>query len=197
MGEIDQERNDLAAQQFAFYSSELTADNPYSKTNDAALVGQVRTYLNKFSGLQRLYTSMLTDARQKAKNYRFAAAHPEGLDVLRARADVDAAFTSDGWKIMDQSIQHPNARHRAKLGFSGTATSTNLTAADLSEQLRAMYEKDFIAAVARVFKCHIGPALCQRSRRRFKTVEALLELLAAPRPPLRRCGQYQRAIHRH
>ena len=144
LGEIDQERNDLAAQQFAFYSSELTADNPYSKTNDAALVGQVRTYLNKFSGLQRLYTSMLTDARQKTKTYRFATAHPEGLEVLRAKADVDAAFTSDGWKIMDQSIQHPNGI-TGETWVLGTTASTNLSTADLSAQLRAMYEKDFIA----------------------------------------------------
>jgi type VI secretion system protein ImpL len=143
LGDVDQERNDLAAQQLAFYSTELTADNPYSKTNDASLVSQVRTYLNKFSGLQRLYTSMLMDARQKAKSYRFAAAHPEGSEVLRARTDVDAAFTSDGWKIMDQSIQHPNAV-QGETWVLGTATNTNLTSADLSAQLRTMYEKDFI-----------------------------------------------------
>jgi type VI secretion system protein ImpL len=144
LGDIDQDRNDLAAQQFAFYSSELTLDNPYSKNNDSGLVVQVRAYLNKFSGLQRLYTSMLTDARQKAKSYRFAVAHPEGSDVLRARADVDAPFTSDGWKIMDQSIQHPNGI-TGETWVLGTAASTNLSSADLSTQLRAMYEKDFIA----------------------------------------------------
>jgi type VI secretion system protein ImpL len=143
LGDIDQERNDLAAQQFAFYSSELTVDNPYSKTNDSGLVSQVRSYLNKFSSLQRLYTSMLTDARQKAKSYRFAAVHPEGSEVLRARTDVDAAFTADGWKIMDQSIQHPNAV-QGETWVLGTATSTNLSSADLSAQLRAMYEKEFI-----------------------------------------------------
>jgi type VI secretion system protein ImpL len=143
LGDIDQDRSELASQQFAFYSSELTVDNPYSKTNDAALVGQVRTYLNKFSGLQRLYTSMLTDARQKAKSYRFAAAHPEGSQVLSAKVDVDAAFTSDGWKIMDQTIQHPNGI-TGETWVLGTTTSTNLSSADLSAQLRAMYEKDFI-----------------------------------------------------
>lgn len=143
LGDVDQERNDLAAQQFAFYSTELTTDNPYSKTSDIPLVSQVRSYLNKFSGLQRLYTSMLTDARQKAKSYRFSAAHPEGSEVLRVRTDVDAAFTSDGWKIMDQSVQHPNAV-QGETWVLGSATSTNLTAADLSAQLRAMYEKDFI-----------------------------------------------------
>ncbi len=143
LGDIEQDRAELAAQQFAFYSSELTLDNPFSKTNDAPLVDQVRSYLNKFSGLQRLYTSMLTDARQKAKGYRFAAAHPEGSGVMLARADVDAAFTSDGWKIMDQSIQHPNAV-QGETWVLGSMASTNLSPADLSQQLRAMYEKDFI-----------------------------------------------------
>ncbi len=143
LGDVEQDRSDLAAQQFAFYSSELALDNPYSKTSDAPLVDQVRAYLNKFSGLQRLYTSMLTDARQKAKNYRFAAAHPEGSDVLHARTDVDAAFTSIGWKTMDQSIQHPNAV-QGETWVLGSMASTNLTPADLSAQLRAMYEKDFI-----------------------------------------------------
>src|SRR5580704_6769171 len=144
LGDIDQERNDLAAQQFAFYSTELTQDNPFAKTNDAGLVDQVRAYLNKFSGLQRLYTSMLTDARQKAHNYRFAAAHPEGLGVVSARADVDAAFTSDGWKVMDQSIQNPK-RVQGETWVLGSATSANPAAGDISQQLRTMYEKDFIA----------------------------------------------------
>jgi type VI secretion system protein ImpL len=143
LGDLDQDRSDLAAQQFAFYSAELTQDNPYSKNNDAALVSQVRTYLNKFSGLQRLYTSMLTNARQRAKSYRFAAAHPDGSEVLRARSDVDAAFTSEGYKVMDQSIQNPQGV-QGETWVLGTTASTNLTPADLSQQLRAMYEKDFI-----------------------------------------------------
>src|SRR5580700_3456759 len=94
LGDLDQNHTDLAAQQFAFYSSELSLDNPYSKLNESTLVDQVRGYLNRFSGLQRLYNSMLTDARQKSKAYRFAAAHPDGLEVMRARNDVDPAFTS-------------------------------------------------------------------------------------------------------
>jgi type VI secretion system protein ImpL len=144
LGDIEQDRNELAAQQFAFYSSELTVDNPYSKNNDAALVVQVRAYLNRFSSLKRLYTSMLNNARQKAKSYRFATAHPDGLEVIRAKTDVDAAFTSDGWKVMDQSIQHPNSVQGETWVLGSTAT-TNLTPTDLSAQLRAMYETDFIA----------------------------------------------------
>jgi type VI secretion system protein ImpL len=143
LGELDQDHTDLAAQQFAFYSSELTLDNPFSKTNDAALVDQVRAYLNGFSGLQRLYNSMLADARQRAKAYRFSVAHPDASEVLHARNDVDAAFTFEGWKIMDQSIQNPKAV-QGETWVLGSAASTNLSPADLSAQLRAMYDKDFI-----------------------------------------------------
>lgn len=142
--DLDQDHSELAAQQFAFYSSELSIDNPFAKTNDPALVDSVRGYLNGFSGLQRLYTSMLTDARQKAKTYRFVVAHPDGLDAMHGGPDVDAAFTSDGWKVMDQSIQNPK-RVQGETWVLGPAATTLPSGGDLSAQLRAMYEKDFIA----------------------------------------------------
>jgi type VI secretion system protein ImpL len=143
LGDLDQDHSDLAAQQFAFYSSELTVDNPFSNKADEPLRDQVRAYLNAFSGLQRIYNSMLTDARQKAKAYRFSVAHPEGSEVLHARNDVDAAFTAEGWKIMDQSIQNPKAA-QGEAWVLGSSASTNLSPAELSSQLRAMYDKDFI-----------------------------------------------------
>jgi type VI secretion system protein ImpL len=143
LGDLDQDHSDLAAQQFAFYSSELTFDNPFSNKADELLRDQVRSYLNGFSGLQRLYNSMLTDARQKAKAYRFSVAHPEGSDVLHAHNDVDAAFTIEGWKVMDQSIQNPKAA-QGETWVLGSTAGANLSPADLSAQLRAMYDKDFI-----------------------------------------------------
>jgi type VI secretion system protein ImpL len=144
LGDIDQDHTDLATQQFAFYSYELTLQNPFLKTNDTLLIDQVRGYLNGFSGLQRIYNSMLNDARQKARNYRFAALHPDGSEVLHGGSDVDAAFTADGWKVMDQSIQNPK-RVQGETWVLGSTASTNFSAADLSAQLRALYQKDFVA----------------------------------------------------
>ena len=144
VGDLDPDQSSLAAQQFAFYSSELTLDNPFSKENDASLVLQVRTYLNKLAGPQRIYLSMLADARQKAKDYRFGAQHPDSLDVLRAPEDVSAAFTSEGWKVMDADIQNSKRFLQGEPWVLGTAASTDLSAADLSNALRALYEKDFI-----------------------------------------------------
>jgi type VI secretion system protein ImpL len=144
LGDIDQDRNDLAAQQFAFYSSELTIDNPYSKENEASLVLQVRTYLNKLAGPQRIYLSMLADARQKAKDYRFPVQHPESLDVMRASQDVSASFTSEGWKVMDADIQNSKRFLQGEPWVLGSTTSTDLSAADLMQNLRALYDKDYI-----------------------------------------------------
>ncbi|MGH9678301.1 MAG: ImcF-related family protein, partial [Candidatus Acidiferrum sp.] len=144
LGDLDQDHNDLAAQQFAFYGSELTLDNPYSKENESPLVLQVRTYLNKLAGPQRIYLSMLADARQKAKDYRFAAQHPESLDVMRASQDVSAAFTSDGWKVMDADILNSKRFLQGEPWVLGATTSIDLSASDLMQNLRALYEKDYI-----------------------------------------------------
>ena len=143
-GDLEQDRNDLATQQFAFYSSELTIDNPYSKTSEGDLVGQVRAYLNRLAGPQRIYLSMLADARQKAKDYRYAVAHPDAADVVKVSHDVSGAFTSDGWKVMDANMGDAKRFLQGEPWVLGTATNTNLSSAALETQLRAMYEKDYI-----------------------------------------------------
>lgn len=145
LGELDQEHTDLAAQQFAFYSSELSSENPFSTINDPVLIAQVRGYLNGFTGLDRLYNSMLNDARQKAKPYRFALAHPDALDAMHGGSDVDAAFTADGWKVMDLSLQNPK-RLQAEDWVLGPGASALPSVADLSSQLRQRYDSDYIKA---------------------------------------------------
>ncbi|MGH9741435.1 MAG: ImcF-related family protein, partial [Candidatus Acidiferrum sp.] len=84
------------------------------------------------------------DARQKAKDYRFAAQHPDSVDVLRASQDVSAAFTADGWKVMDADIQNSKRFLQGEPWVLGSTTSTDLSAADLMQSLRALYEKDYI-----------------------------------------------------
>lgn len=142
--ELDQDHSDLAAQQFGFYSSELTIDNPFSRVGEVVLIDQVRSYLNKLAGPQRIYLSMLADARQKAKDYRFAAAHPDAADVVKVNHDVSGAFTFDGWKVMDADIRDAKRFLQGEPWVLGTTTNTNLSSADLEAQLRSMYEKDFI-----------------------------------------------------
>jgi type VI secretion system protein ImpL len=144
LGEIDQDRIDLAAQQFAFYSSELAIDNPFSKNNDTLLISQVRAYLNSFSGVKRLYTSMLASVGQKTKGYRFAQQHPEASDVLRVPQDVSGDFIADGWKLMDADIRDAKKFLQGEPWVLGTQTSIDVSAADLITQLQGLYDADYI-----------------------------------------------------
>lgn len=145
LGDLDHDHTDLASQQFAFYSSELTLDNPYSKENDAALVAQVRAYLNKLKGPERIYLSMLASTRQKTKDYRFAAQHPDSLPVMRDPVDISGAFTSDGAKLMDSYIQDSSKFVQGEPWVLGPSASVDLSAADLTNSLRALYDKDFLS----------------------------------------------------
>jgi type VI secretion system protein ImpL len=144
LGEMDQDRSDLAAQQFAFYSSELSIDNPFPKNNDTLLVSQVRAYLNSFSGVKRLYTSMQASVGQKTKGYRFAEQHPEASDVLRVPQDVSGAFTADGWKLMDANIRDAKKFLQGEPWVLGTQTSIDVSAADLISQLQGLYDAEYI-----------------------------------------------------
>jgi type VI secretion system protein ImpL len=144
LGEMDQDRSDLAAQQFAFYSSELSIDNPFSKNNDTLVVSQVRAYLNSFSGVKRLYTSMLASVGQKTRGYRFAQQHPEASDVLRVPQDVSGAFTADGWKLMDANIRDAKKFLQGEPWVLGTPTSIDVFAADLISQLQGLYDAEYI-----------------------------------------------------
>ena len=145
LGELDHDHTDLAAQQFAFYSSELTHDNPFSKENDAALVAQVRAYLSKLAGPQLIYHGMLASVAQKVKDYRFGTAHPESLTAMRDSVDVSGAFTSDGSKLMDSYIQDSKKFVQGEPWVLGATAGVDLSAADLSGTLRVLYDKDFLS----------------------------------------------------
>ena len=108
-------------------------------------MAQARAYLNKLASSQRIYLGMLAEARQKVKTYRFAAWHPEAVDVVHVTKDVDGPFTADGWKIMDSNLKdsgHFLQGEEWVLGHSGPQTNST---AGLEQELRSLYEKDYIS----------------------------------------------------
>ena len=48
-GTSDVERENLAKQQFDFYSKELASSNPFSSANDSGAIERARTYLSQFA----------------------------------------------------------------------------------------------------------------------------------------------------
>ena len=138
-------RKPLIEQQFDFYSSELTIDNPYSKTSDPGYVDPTRAYLNKMAGIQRIYLTILADARQKSKSYRYSTEHPDAADVVRVTKDVDGPFTAAGWKVMDDNLKNSGKFLQGEQWVLGSGGQQNVSSANLEQDLRAMYNKDFIA----------------------------------------------------
>ena len=135
----------LIDQQFDFYSSKLTIDNPYSKVSDPGYVEPTRAYLNKMAGIQRIYLTILAAARQKTRSYRFSAAHPEAADVVRVTKDVDGPFTAEGWKIMDDNLKNAGKFLQGEEWVLGSGGQQSVSSANLEQDLRAMYDKDYIA----------------------------------------------------
>jgi type VI secretion system protein ImpL len=138
-------RRDIIQQQFDFYSSELTFDNPYSKASDPGYVEPTRAYLNKMAGIQRIYLTILAAARQKTKAYRFASAHPDAAEVVRVTKDVDGPFTADGWKVMDDNLKNAGRFLQGEEWVLGKSNQQAVSSANLEQDLRTMYDKDFIS----------------------------------------------------
>jgi len=67
------------SKQFDFYASDLVRENPFTEKNDAAAVDRARLHLSKFSGTERIYQFMLSDASRSAKKINFNEQFPGRL----------------------------------------------------------------------------------------------------------------------
>ena len=106
--EIGQARMDLAKLQFDFYAQDLQHGNPYSADNDSAAVDRTRSYLSKFSGVQRVYQFLLAESAKKNPPTNFNRKFPGTADAVTSTVEVAWAFTRDGWKFMQDQIKRQN-----------------------------------------------------------------------------------------
>ena len=61
---VDAQSMQLAQKQFVYYAKDLKNGNPFSPSADADAVARGRSYLAQFSGIERVYQFMLSQARQ-------------------------------------------------------------------------------------------------------------------------------------
>ena len=141
--EIDPERTDLARQQFEFYGAELADSNPYSSDNDAGAIAHARTYLGKFGGIDRYYLPLISQASQKNAAASFNEQFKDSLGVINSNYKVRGAFTRDGFKFMQDAIQHPS-RLSSEEWVLGKAAALQLDRATLQQQLTERYYSDFV-----------------------------------------------------
>ena len=179
--EIDPERTDLARQQFEFYSSELADSNPYSSDNDAGAIARARAYLGKFGGIDRFYLPLISQVSQKTAALSFNEQFKDSLGVIDSNYKVRGAFTRDGFKLMQDAIQHPS-HISSEEWVLGKVAASQLDPATLQQQLTERYYSDFVnewrAVLTRTHVVHFGKSDAEAKLGKLTlTASPLLEAL--------------------
>ncbi|HXE12006.1 MAG TPA: type VI secretion system membrane subunit TssM [Bryobacteraceae bacterium] len=175
------EASQLADRQVKFYASELTRQNPYRIEEDAAAVANGRDYLAQFGGVDRLLRGLIADADQAPrKTVRVADLAPKFRQVLTGPGEMQAAFTLDGWRYVQQRLQDPGQLSLGEPCVLGSAAqSAARPNAPQSGQLKTLYGQTYIQA----WKNFISSTSVQPFH---STAEAAknLDILADNRSPL-------------
>ncbi|PYY13139.1 MAG: hypothetical protein DMG61_14385 [Acidobacteria bacterium] len=130
----DPATQDVIRKQFAFYSAELVAANPYSSENDSAAVERGRAYLKQFSGIEAIYQAMLDDAGRGRSAVNFNRQFPGSAQAVVDTYEVPAAFTKSGFQAMQKSIQSPE-KFSGEEWVLGPQTSLGMPLDSLRAQL--------------------------------------------------------------
>jgi len=140
----DPTTQDLIRKQFAFYSTELFAANPYSSEIDTVSVERSRTYLKQFSGIETIYQAMLDDAGRGKSGINFNRQFPGSVQVVVDTYEVPAAFTKNAFQAMEKSMQNPE-KFRGEEWVLGPQTALNIPLESLRSQLPIRYYGDYAA----------------------------------------------------
>jgi type VI secretion system protein ImpL len=140
--EIGQPRMDLAKLQFDFYAKDLQHGNPYSADNDSAAVDRTRSYLSKFSGVQRVYPFLLAESAKNNPPTTFNRKFPGTADAVTSTVEVAWAFTRDGWKFMQDQIKRQN--FGGEQWVLGPYQSQGVDRASMERGILDLYTKDYI-----------------------------------------------------
>jgi type VI secretion system protein ImpL len=140
--EIGQPRMDLVKLQFDFYAKDLQHGNPYSADNDSAAVDRTRSYLSKFSGVQRVYQFLLAESAKNNPPTTFNRKFPGTGDAVTSTVEVAWAFTRDGWKFMQDQIKRQN--FGGEQWVLGPYQSQGVDRASMERGILDLYTKDYI-----------------------------------------------------
>jgi len=180
--EMMQDRRDLAQAQISFYAKELADNNPYKVDEKADLISNGQSFLAAFGGVDRLFRGIIEEANKAPRNpARIVDYSPKYAEVLTGPAEVQAAFTKEGWDFVEKAIRDPN---RIALGepcvVGGRKAVTQLVQGpQVGIELTNLYVREYIRKW-KEFSAGVGV-------QRYPSAEVAakkLEVLADNRSPL-------------
>jgi type VI secretion system protein ImpL len=143
--QVDSDRVALARRQFNFYSDELLIANPFSSDNDTEAVERARSYLAQFNAIEPIYQFIISEASRQKPAVNFNQKFPGSANYVVNNKDVAGAFSSDGWKFVDNAINNVKLFFGGEAWVLGDHNYGSLDPTAIGPQLRERYHKDFIA----------------------------------------------------
>ncbi|MDQ6698900.1 MAG: hypothetical protein M3Z36_01790 [Acidobacteriota bacterium] len=140
--QIGKDRMDLAKTQFDFYSHDLANGNPYSATGDNAAIERTRVYLSRFSGVERVYQYLLSEAAKRGAPVNFNQKFPGSADVVLSTRPVLFAFTKEGADFMRQEIRKAN--FGGEQWVLGNYAGQSVDKAAMEKGILDLYARDYI-----------------------------------------------------
>jgi type VI secretion system protein ImpL len=170
----------LAATQFDFYSTELAIANPYSLSPDVGAIDRAQEYLGGFAGIERYYFPLLEKARTTGNHdISFRSLFPNDTGVIDSRDTVKAAFTHDGFALVQSAINAPTSQ-MSEEWVLGKSAAGELEPSVLRQKLKERYNDDFAQAWRNV----LNNAHVIISSSYPKEAAARLEILAGAGSPI-------------
>lgn len=142
--QIDDDRLAVARKQFEFYAAELAKENPLPADADSATVDHARQYLSQFNGIERIYQSMLSEAAHNNSDVDFNQQYPGSGQVVVETHSVPAAFTRNGFAVMQDAIGNPDKFYGAEEWVLGQASAVNIPKEQMQTQLRNRYAAEYL-----------------------------------------------------
>ncbi|HXP85059.1 MAG TPA: ImcF-related family protein [Bryobacteraceae bacterium] len=175
--EIGPDRMTLAKAQFDFYARDLKNGNPFSASGDGAAIEHSRLYLAGFTGVQRVYQFLLSEAAKTTPPTTFNQKFPGTAEVVSSGVEVAFAFTKDGWTFMQDQIRKQN--FSGELWVLGQYRGQGLDQATMAKGILDLYTKDYIDQWRRVLRGSRVSAYAN-----FPDAARKLTLLTSPSAPL-------------
>ncbi len=177
--DIDDDRKNLAAAQFDFYSVELARENPFSMGNSRMLVEQARAYLKQFTGIDRFYVQLLAKASQANHDVSFNEQYPDSVGVIFSSHKVKGALTRGGFLFVQDALKNPSLYMTGEEWVVGRIDAQEMDQAVLRQKLTERYDNDFVTEWNEVLKTSSVAGYASNA-----DADKKLEKLTSPTSPL-------------
>lgn len=175
---IDQDRKNLAAAQFDFYSVELARQNPFSVGSSRMLIDQARAYLQQFGSVDRFYVQLLAKASQANPDVSFNEKYPDSAGVIFSSHRVKGPFTRGGFLFVQDALQKGSSMSGEEW-VVGKIGAQDMDQATLRQKLSERYDQDFVKEWNEVLKTSSVAGYASNT-----DADKKLEKLTSPTSPL-------------